>query len=138
MTEEGVVASMSQRLIDASEDRFKKATQFGQGLITSSHFAAEEVKEKVGELGHPSYGHTQLKRLSSSTMLQGSLSVCICSQLVGLVTEKSELLKLWEERKAEFDQCMELQVWLRDADQADAWMAKQEVTAACDLHMTCM
>ena len=71
-------------------------------------------------------------------MLQEDLSVCICSQLVGLVTEKSELLKLWEERKAEFDQCMELQVWLRDADQADAWMAKQEVTAACDLHVTSM
>jgi len=52
LTEEGVVVSVSQRLIDASEDRFKKATQFGQGLITSSHFAAEEVKEKVGLLGH--------------------------------------------------------------------------------------
>lgn len=37
-----------QGLIDASEDRFKKATHFGQGLITSSHFASEEVKEKVG------------------------------------------------------------------------------------------
>ena len=64
--------------------------------------------------------------------------MCICSQLVGLVTEKSELLKLWEERKATFDQCMELQVWLRDADQADAWMAKQEVMPACDLHVTSM
>ena len=42
---------MPQGLIDASEDRFKKATQFGQGLITSSHFASEEVKEKVGEQG---------------------------------------------------------------------------------------
>ena len=70
------------------------------------------------------------------------LSLCVCSQLVGLVAEKSELLKLWEERKVEFGQCMELQVWLRDADQADAWMAKQEVrggiSRACDLHVTCM
>ena len=54
------------------------------------------------------------------------------------MTEKSELLKLWEERKVEFDQCMELQVWLRDADHADAWMAKQEVRAACDMHVTCI
>ena len=51
--EEGDVVSVLQGLIDASEDRFKKATQFGQGLITSSHFASEEVKEKVGEPGRP-------------------------------------------------------------------------------------
>ena len=69
-------------------------TQFGQNLITSSHFASEEVKEK----------------------------------LIALVSEKGELLKLWEDRKTEFDQCMELQLFYRDADQADAWMAKQEVS----------
>ena len=48
-------------------------------------------------------------------------------QLIDLVSEKSELLKLWEDRKAEFDQCMDLQLFMRDADQLDAWMAKQEV-----------
>lgn len=120
---------MPQGLIDASEDRFKKATQFGQGLITSSHFASEEVKEKVGEQGGapwptPSTHSCECCVAVSCCM---GLALCVCLQLVGLVTEKSELLKLWEERKAEFDQCMELQLWLRDADQADAWMAKQEV-----------
>nr|WAW84869.1 spectrin alpha chain [Halisarca dujardinii] len=79
-------------LIDASEDRFKVTTQFGQGLITSGHFASDEVKDK----------------------------------LINLVSEKSQLLRLWEDRKVEFDQCMDLQLFMRDADQLDAWMSKQE------------
>lgn len=68
-------------------------TQFGQSLLSSGHFASEEIKEK----------------------------------LVSLVSEKSALLKLWEERKLQFNQCIELQVFLREAEQADGWMAKQEV-----------
>lgn len=40
------------------------------------------------------------------------------------------LLALWEERKGEFDQCMELQLFMKDADQADNWIAKQEVHMA--------
>jgi len=43
------------------------------------------------------------------------------------VSEKSTLLKLWEERQAQFSQCIELQVFLREAEQADGWMGKQEV-----------
>jgi len=43
------------------------------------------------------------------------------------VSEKSALLKLWEERQAQFSQCIELQVFLREAEQADGWMGKQEV-----------
>ena len=44
-----------------------------------------------------------------------------------LLKEKGSLLELWEERKGQFEQCMELQLFLRDAYQADNWMAKQEV-----------
>ena len=33
--------------IDAQEDSFKAATQFGQSLISSGHFASEEVKKEV-------------------------------------------------------------------------------------------
>lgn len=44
-----------------------------------------------------------------------------------LMKEKVSLLELWEERKGQFEQCMELQLFLRDAFQADNWMAKQEV-----------
>ena len=52
------------------------------------------------------------------------------------MSEKSELLKLWEDRKSEFDQCMDLQLFMRDADQLDAWMAKQEVRSLWDVCTT--
>ncbi len=44
-----------------------------------------------------------------------------------LLQEKGSLLELWEERKVQFEQCMELQLFLRDAYQAEKWIAKQEV-----------
>merc|ERR1712062_372572 len=43
-----------------------------------------------------------------------------------LVEEKSTLLNLWEERRIMYEQCMDLQLFYRDAEQADTWMAKQE------------
>lgn len=33
--------------IDAQEDSFKVTTQYGQNLISSGHFASEEVKKQV-------------------------------------------------------------------------------------------
>eukprot|EP00118_Oscarella_pearsei_P025242 m.307813 g.307813 ORF g.307813 m.307813 type:complete len:2422 (+) comp42859_c0_seq1:216-7481(+) len=78
--------------IDAREDIFKSTTQFGQGLVQSGHYAADEVKEKLDQLSE----------------------------------EKAALLGLWDERRKQFDQCMDLQLFNRDVEQADAWMAKQE------------
>ena len=43
------------------------------------------------------------------------------------MSEKASLLSLWVQRNAQFDQCMELQLFMRDAEQTDNWMAKQEV-----------
>merc|ERR1712223_1907320 len=40
--------------------------------------------------------------------------------------EKTALLQLWEERRILYEQCMDLQLFYRDAEQADTWMAKQE------------
>lgn len=47
---------------------------------------------------------------------------------MSLSEEKAGLLALWEERRKEFEQCHELQTFLRDAEQMDNWMAKQEVS----------
>lgn len=47
---------------------------------------------------------------------------------MSLSEEKVGLLALWEERRKEFEQCHELQTFLRDAEQMDNWMAKQEVS----------
>lgn len=43
-----------------------------------------------------------------------------------LEDEKNALLQLWEERRILYEQCMDLQLFYRDTEQADTWMAKQE------------
>lgn len=35
---------------------------------------------------------------------------------------------MWEERRILYEQCMDLQLFYRDTEQADTWMAKQEVS----------
>ncbi len=47
-------------------------------------------------------------------------------KLVVLAEEKTLLLQLWEERRILYEQCMDLQLFYRDTEQADTWMAKQE------------
>lgn len=51
----------------------------------------------------------------------------IKDKLVALASEKSSLVTLWEERRILYEQCMDLQLFYRDTEQADTWMAKQEV-----------
>lgn len=51
----------------------------------------------------------------------------ITEKLSTLSTEKSALITLWEERRVLYEQCMDLQLFYRDTEQADTWMAKQEV-----------
>lgn len=48
-------------------------------------------------------------------------------QLASLESEKLELLELWEKRRVQFEQCMELQLFNRDCEHANATMTKQEV-----------
>lgn len=51
----------------------------------------------------------------------------VSENLSNLVSEKNLLLALWEERRILYEQCMDLQLFYRDTEQADTWMAKQEV-----------
>ena len=44
-----------------------------------------------------------------------------------LANEKTSLFELWEERRILYEQCMDLQLFYRDTEQADTWMTKQEV-----------
>ena len=56
-----------------------------------------------------------------------SSACCFVFQLVTLAEDKTSLLDLWEERRILYEQCMDLQLFYRDTEQADAWMSKQEV-----------
>ncbi|XP_074654192.1 spectrin alpha chain-like [Tubulanus polymorphus] len=47
-------------------------------------------------------------------------------KLVMLANDKTSLLELWEERRILYEQCMDLQLFYRDTEQADTWMGKQE------------
>ncbi|XP_069695866.1 spectrin alpha chain isoform X1 [Periplaneta americana] len=51
-------------------------------------------------------------------------------KLVVLASEKTSLLSMWEERRILYEQCMDLQLFYRDTEQADTWMAKQEAFLA--------
>uniref|UniRef100_A0A8B9KVP8 Spectrin alpha chain, non-erythrocytic 1 n=1 Tax=Astyanax mexicanus TaxID=7994 RepID=A0A8B9KVP8_ASTMX len=46
---------------------------------------------------------------------------------LGILTEEKEsLLELWELRRQQYEQCMDLQLFYRDTEQVDNWMSKQE------------
>ncbi len=53
-------------------------------------------------------------------------------KLMTLSNEKTSLMVLWEERRILYEQCMDLQLFYRDTEQADTWMAKQEAFLAND------
>uniref|UniRef100_A0A452V8Z5 Spectrin alpha chain, non-erythrocytic 1 n=1 Tax=Ursus maritimus TaxID=29073 RepID=A0A452V8Z5_URSMA len=43
-----------------------------------------------------------------------------------LAEERAALLELWELRRQQYEQCMDLQLFYRDTEQVDNWMSKQE------------
>uniref|UniRef100_A0AAQ4S231 Spectrin alpha, non-erythrocytic 1 n=1 Tax=Gasterosteus aculeatus aculeatus TaxID=481459 RepID=A0AAQ4S231_GASAC len=47
-------------------------------------------------------------------------------KLAILSEEKESLLELWEVRRQQYEQCMDLQLFYRDTEQVDNWMSKQE------------
>ncbi|XP_065169865.1 spectrin alpha chain isoform X2 [Atheta coriaria] len=51
-------------------------------------------------------------------------------KLSTLSSDKNSLLALWEERRILYEQCMDLQLFYRDTELADTWMAKQEAFLA--------
>ena len=54
----------------------------------------------------------------------------IQTRLVGLREEHARLHKVWQQRQDLFSQCYELQVFMRDAEQRDAWISTQEAFLA--------
>ncbi|KAI4458382.1 troponin [Holotrichia oblita] len=51
-------------------------------------------------------------------------------KLSTLQSDKNSLIALWEERRILYEQCMDLQLFYRDTELADTWMAKQEAFLA--------
>lgn len=55
------------------------------------------------------------------------LTMVCFAQLGILSSERESLLELWEVRRQQYEQCMDLQLFYRDTEQVDNWMSKQEV-----------
>lgn len=53
-------------------------------------------------------------------------SADVVKKMNTLQNERDSLLELWESRRVQFEQCMDLMLFYRDAEQAEAWIAKQE------------
>lgn len=53
----------------------------------------------------------------------------VSAALEALERESGALQQLWEQRRVLYLQCMDLQLFYRDTEQADAWMHKQEVSS---------
>lgn len=57
----------------------------------------------------------------------------VSAALGTLERETSALHALWDQRRVLYLQCMDLQLFYRDTEQADAWMHKQEVYNTFDV-----
>ncbi|CAL8071830.1 unnamed protein product [Calicophoron daubneyi] len=70
--------------------------------------------------------HTCLDEGRNLIDLNISDSADIATKLSEIEREWNALLQLWEEKRVQFEQCMDLQLFLRDVEQAESWMSKQE------------
>ncbi|KAK9736583.1 Variant SH3 domain [Popillia japonica] len=99
--------------IDAREDSFA-ATIAAKGEIDAredSFAATIAAGQQLLERGH--YATDEVKEKLST-----------------LQSDKNSLIALWEERRILYEQCMDLQLFYRDTELADTWMAKQEAFLA--------
>lgn len=63
---------------------------------------------------------------AAQTLIHQSIAAeDVRDKLVSLNQDKDSLLLLWEDRRILYEQCMDLQLFYRDTEQADTWMAKQ-------------
>ncbi|XP_037681556.1 spectrin alpha chain, erythrocytic 1 [Choloepus didactylus] len=47
-------------------------------------------------------------------------------QMVTLANSWAALLKLWDQRQRQYEQCLDLHLFYRDSEQVDSWMSRQE------------
>uniref|UniRef100_A0A4W5NIC1 Spectrin alpha, non-erythrocytic 1 n=1 Tax=Hucho hucho TaxID=62062 RepID=A0A4W5NIC1_9TELE len=83
---------------------------------------------------HKVQEHTEINKLYFTTdeagqalLNTGHYALEEVKEKLGVLTEEKEsLLELWEVRRQQYEQCMDLQLFYRDTEQVDNWMSKQE------------
>ena len=84
---------------------------YSQGYID----AAEEGFDNTIDLGH------------SITAKQDETSEEVASKVDNLQVKWAEMNELWDKKKVDYDQCMQLQMFNRDIEQMEVVMVQQEV-----------
>ncbi|XP_066141929.1 spectrin alpha chain isoform X1 [Euwallacea fornicatus] len=109
--------------------------------IISADELAKDVAgaEALLERHHEHRGEIDAREDSFAATIAAGLSLLekghyasdeVKEKLSTLESDKRSLLALWDERRILYDQCMDLQYFYRDTEQADTWMAKQEAFLA--------
>ena len=71
--------------------------------------------------------HTHMHTLTQALVANGHYAaVEIQARLHALGDAQAKLLDTWEKKLEQFSQCLDLQVFLRDAEQRDTWIGAQE------------
>jgi spectrin alpha len=82
--------------IQARQESFASATDFGNSLVLRGHYATDELQEKLDQLRD----------------------------------EREALDQLWQDRQKVFEESHQLQVFLRDVEQLETWVAARESALA--------
>jgi len=99
--------------------------------VTEAERLLELHQERKGEVDAREENFARIKQRGESLITQGHYATSeIQSRLLGLGEEHTRLHKTWQQRQDLFSQCYDLQVFLRDAEQRDAWISTQEAFLA--------
>ena len=86
----------------------------------------ERLQENKGEIDARNESFNAFKQAGDSLVSQ-NISKDYVNELVSILfKEKEQLDSLWASKKTLYEQCMDLQLFLRDTEQVQNWMNKQD------------
>jgi spectrin alpha len=95
--------------------------------VASAEATLQGHRERKGEIDAEEDSFKATSQFGQTLLSSGHFaSAEVKTHLQSLASKRASLLASWQEKQAELEQCVELQLFLRDTDQADSWMAKQE------------
>ena len=101
--------------------------------VASSDALLQRHKEHKGEIDAREDSFQTIVDFGNTLLRKGpQASEGVQVKLASLAAERKKLLEVWQKRQQQFEHSHDLQVFLRDAEQIDSWIAAQESTLASD------
>lgn len=94
--------------------------------VAGAESLLERHQEHRGEIDAREDSFISTQNSGQQLLSQNIASDEVREKLSQLNSEKTSLYRLWEERRILYEQCMDLQLFYRDTEQTDTWLAKQE------------